>query len=178
MQVEEAIVTILRKELGLKQQNIWIQAQNRKIPPQSNELYCVVGCTMFRPISSKSRFLSGTNQEEQVVYGRADVQIDLMSRSNEARNRRAEVLMALNSYLSKNVQDKECFRIFKLPTMWTNTSGLQGGSDINRFTLIIPTMVSEVKIKSVDYYDTFKSTVIAEEQKVDTILNGDLKISE
>ncbi len=161
MQVEENIVKIIRTELGLKQSNIWIQAQNRKIPPQSDELYCIVGVVSFRPISSKSYFEN--EQEKQIVYGRADVQIDLMSRSNEARNRRHEVLMALNSFYSQNVQDEECFRIFELPTMFTNTSGLQGGSDINRFTLIIPTMVSETKTKSTNYYDTFRATVKTEE---------------
>lgn len=162
MQVEEYIVDIIRTEMGLSQQNIWIQSQNRKIPPESQELYCVVGVTNFRPISSKSKFLSTDNNEQQIVYGRADVQVDLMSRSNEARNRRSEVLMALNSFYSKEQQDSKCFRIFELPTAFINTSGLQGGSDINRFTLIIPTMISEVKIKSAAYYDKFRATLQTE----------------
>lgn len=166
MQVEEYIVNIIRTEMGLSQQNIWIQSQNRKIPPQSKELYCVVGVTNFKPISSKSRFLPETQQEEQTMYGRCDVQVDLMSRSNEARVRRSELLMALNSYYSKNVQDGDCFRIFELPTMFINTSGLQGGSDINRFTLIIPTMISEVKVKETPYYDKFRMQIINEEGKI------------
>lgn len=169
MQVEEYIVDIIRTEMNLPQQNIWIQSQNRKIPPQSQELFCVVGVTNFKPISSKSRWLPETQQEEQVVYGRADVQVDLMSRSNEARVRRSELLMALNSYYSKNVQDSDCFRIFELPTMFINTSGLQGGSDINRFTLIIPTMISEVKIKGTDYYDKFRMQVIGEKGEIANI---------
>lgn len=173
MQVEEYIVDIIRTEMGFDQNNIWIQSQNRKIPPQSNDLYCVVGVVDFKPISSKSRFLSDTNQEEQTVYGRADVQVDLMSRSNEARQRRLELLMALNSYYSKNLQDANCFRIFELPRNFINTSGLQGGSDINRFTLIIPTMVSETKVKDTDYYDTFNASIWSEEKDV-----IDLKISE
>ena len=164
MQIEEFIVKIIRTELGLSQNNIWIQSQNRKIPPESEELYCVVGCTNFRPISSKSRYNSLTDKEEQTVYGRADVQVDLMSRSNEARVRRAEVLMALNSFYSKNLQDENCFRIFELPAFFHNTSGLQGGSDINRFTLVIPTMISETKVKSTDYYDTFNATVTSQEK--------------
>lgn len=175
MQIEEHIVDIIRTEMGLDQQHIWIQSQNRKIPPQSDNLYCVVGCVDFRPISSKSAFKTYTNElqeeiqgEEQTVYGRADVQVDLMSRSNEARLRRAEVLMALNSYYSKNLQDKNQFRIFELPRMFMNTSSLQGGSDINRFTLIIPTMISETKIKPTDYYDTFQAQISLEESSVDS----------
>lgn len=172
MQVEEYIVDIIRTEMGLSQQNIWIQSQNRKIPPQSKELYCVVGVTNFKPISSKSRFLPETQQEEQTMYGRCDVQVDLMSRSNEARIRRSELLLALSSYYSKNVQDSNCFRIFELPTMFINTSGLQGGSDINRFTLIIPTMISETKIKSVEYYDKFRIEISEEKGKIADINIG------
>lgn len=175
MQIEEYIVDIIRTEMELDQQHIWIQSQNRKIPPQSDNLYCVVGCVNFRPISSKSKFLSGTDQEEQIVYGRADVQIDLLSRSNEARERRAEVLMALNSFYSKNMQDKKQFKIFELPTTFMNTSDLQGGSDINRFTIRIPTMISEVKIKSTDYYDTFQANISIEEASVDSF---DLNLKE
>jgi hypothetical protein len=159
MQIEEYIVNILRNEMGIPQSNIWIQSQNRKIPPESEELYCIVGVRFFDPISVKSRWIPETAQEEQVFYGRADVQIDLLSRSNEARIRRSEILMALNSFYSKNFQDEKCFRIFKIPTSFINTSDLQGGSDINRFTLIIPTMISEKKIVGFDYYDKFRMSV-------------------
>lgn len=175
MQIEEYIVDIIRTEMGLDQQHIWIQNQNRKIPPQSDNLYCVVGCVNFRPISSKSRFLSETDQEEQIVYGRADVQIDLLSRSNEARERRAEVMMALNSFYSKNIQDKKQFKIFELPATFMNTSDLQGGSDINRFTIRIPTMISESKIKNTDYYDKFRANIKIEESDVESF---DLNLSE
>lgn len=167
MQVEEYIVDIIRNQMAIPQQNIWIQSQNRKIPPQSTELYCIVGVTDFKPISSKSRWLPDTQQEEQVVYGRANVQVDLMSRSNEARTRRAEVLMALNSFYSKNVQDENCFRIFELPRAFVNTSRLEGGSDINRFTLIIPTMISEVKLMTFDYYDKFRGQIWSEDKVID-----------
>ena len=161
------MVQIIQNQMNLPAGTIWIASQNRKIPTNSNDLFCVVGTRSFKPISSKSRWISATQQEEQTVYGRADVQIDLMSRSNEARERRFEVLMALNSYYSKNLQDANCFRIFELPRDFMNTSGLQGGSDINRFTLIIPAMVSETKIISADYYDTFSGQIMTEQETID-----------
>lgn len=175
MQIEEFMVDIIRNEMGLDQQHIWIQAQNRKIPPQSDNLYCIVGCVDFTPISSKSifkPFLNENNEEiqgeEQIVYGRAIVQIDLLSRSNEARIRRAEVLMALNSYYSKNLQCEKHFRIFELSQSFINTSNLEGGSDINRFTIRIPAMISETKIKATDYYDTFQASINLEESSIDS----------
>lgn len=44
-------------------------------------------------------------EEIQTVYGRASIQIDILSRSLEARQRRAELLMALNSFYSKEIQE-------------------------------------------------------------------------
>lgn len=175
MQIEEYIVDIIRKEMGLNQQNIWIHSQNRKIPPQSQELYVTVGCVDFLPISSKSKYNSENDTEVQTVYGRATVQVDILSRSLEARQRRAELLMALNSFYSKEVQDKKQFRIFELPSRFINTSGLEGGSEINRFSLIMRAMISEDKVKSSDYYDTFNANILSQEQTTEEI---DLQIEE
>jgi hypothetical protein len=176
MQIEEYIVDIIRKEMNLSQQNIWIHSQNRKIPPQSQELYVTVGCVDFLPISSKSRYNPDDDTEVQTVYGRASVQIDILSRSREARIRRAELLMALNSYYSKEVQDREQFRIFELPQRFINTSGLEGGSEINRFSLIIRAMISEDKVKGTDYYDTFNANILAESSNVEEIELNDLQV--
>ena len=171
MQIEEYVVDILRKEMSLDQQHIWIQAQNRKIPPNSNDLYIVVGVVDFLPISSKSYFrqVEGSDEiahiERQVLYGRANVQIDIFSRSNEARNRRGEILMALNSFYSKGVQDSKQFRIFELPSTFINLSGLAGGSDINRFTMRFYAMIAETKEKSSDYYDTFNENIYVNDEQ-------------
>lgn len=160
MQVENYFVDIIRKELEIDQQHIWIQSQNKKIPPNSNDLFVVVGAVDFIPISSKSYFVGTTTKyERQVVYGEAMVQIDIFSRSTEARTRRAEILMALNSYYSQEIQNKYHFRIFEIPSNFANTSGLEGGSDINRFTLRVYAMCTEVKEKTTDFYDSFNAEI-------------------
>lgn len=171
MQIEQYVVDILRNELGLDQQHIWIQSQNRKIPPNSNDLYVVVGVVDFLPISSKSYFkvIEGSDDvshiERQILYGRANVQIDIFSRSNEARIRRGEILMALNSFYSKGIQDSKNFRIFELPSTFLNLSGLAGGSDINRFTMRFYAMIAETKEKTSEYYDTFNEELSSEDEQ-------------
>ena len=165
MQIEEYVVDIIRTEMGLDQQHIWIQSQNRKIPPNSDDLFVVVGCVDFKPISSKSYYIHTNDTEKQILYGRANVQVDIFSRSNEARVRRGELLMALNSFYSKGVQDKKQFKIFELPSSFINLSGLAGGSDINRFAIRFYAMISEEKTKSSDYYDTFNARISSESEK-------------
>lgn len=176
MQIEQYVVDIIRSEMGLDQQHIWIQSQNRKIPPNSNDLYVVVGVVDFLPISSKSYFrqIEGSGEtaeiERQILYGRANVQVDIFSRSNEARLRRGEILMALNSFYSKNVQDSKQFRIFELPSTFLNLSGLAGGSDINRFTMRFYAMIAETKEKASDYYDTFNEELHVEEGSDEVVM--------
>ena len=159
MQVENYVVDIIRSELGLDQQHIWIRSQNKKIPPNADELFVVVGVVDYLPISSKSYYDHTKDQERQVVYGRAMVQVDIFSRSIEARVRRAEILMALNSFYSQEIQNKYQFRIFELPSSFVNNSDLEGGSDINRFTIRFYSMCSEIKIKTTAYYDTFNAEI-------------------
>ena len=166
MQVENYVVDIIRSEIGLDQNHIWIRSQNKKIPPNADELFVVVGVVDYRPLSSKSYFDNTKNQERQVVYGRALLQVDIFSRSTEARVRRAEVLMALNSFYSQEIQNKYQFRIFELPSSFINTSSLEGGSDINRFTISFYSMCSEVKIKPTDYYDTFNAETNSDGTKI------------
>jgi len=177
MQVEEYVVDIIRTEMGLDQQHVWIQSQNKKIPPNSEDLFVVVGCVDFKPISAKSYFDKKTLKERQIAYGRAQVQIDIFSRSNEARIRRSELLMALNSFYSKGVQDKKQFKIFELPSSFVNLSGLAGGSDINRFALRFYAMIAEIKEKSSSYYDKFNAELHVEsESGVDIIELENLQI--
>jgi len=170
MQIEEYVVDIIRTELGLDQQHIWIQSQNRKIPPNSNDLYVVVGVVDFLPISSKSYYMSEKDIERQIIYGRANVQVDIFSRSNEARNRRGEILMALNSFYSKGIQDSKQFRIFELPSTFLNLSGLAGGSDINRFTMRFYAMIAESKEKSSDYYNIFNEELHIEDEQREVVM--------
>jgi hypothetical protein len=84
--------------------------------------------------------------------------------------------MALNSYYSKEIQDKYQFRIFELPQRFINTSSLEGGSEINRFSLIIRAMISEDKVKTTSYYDTFNAEILAQGKDLTEIELDDLQI--
>ena len=171
MHIEQYVVDILRNEIGLDNNHIWVMSQNRKIPTEAQELFVIVGAVDFNPISSKSYFDHNSNSERQVVYGRAMLQIDIFSRSTEARTRRSEILMALNSFYSQEIQNKYHFRIFEIPASFVNTSHLEGGSNINRFTIRAYAMCTEVKIKEAEYYDTFNSEINSDGTKIilDTI---------
>lgn len=87
------------------------------------------------------------------------IQIDLSSRNNDARLRRHEAYMALNSIYSMQQQEKYGFRIFNLPSGFNNTSAADGGTTIYRYTLTMMVQYTRVYTSVIDYYDTFPASV-------------------
>jgi len=91
------------------------------------------------------------------------IQIDISSRNNDARLRRHEVFMALNSYYSKQLQEKYGFRIFGLPSGFMNTSAAEGGTVVYRYSITFQCQYMRVYSRTVtgyDYYKTFPAEVV------------------
>jgi len=160
--IEKYIVDILTKEMNLETDHIWIWSQNRKLPDNAKGLYCTVGVINSRVVSAKSIMEDveveggSESQEVQEIYEFCDVQIDLMSYDNQARDRRSEIIMALNSFYAQNLMEKEQFRIYEIPHNLVNMSHLFGGSQINVWSVVITCDILTRKKKDTDYYDKFR----------------------
>ena len=94
--------------------------------------------------------------ERLMINEQRVMQIDVYSRNNEARERFWEVQAALGSTLAEQLANKYQFRIGKISNSF-NTSGLEGGSDINRFTIRFNCLSWQEKINEVDYYNSFRT---------------------
>lgn len=176
---EQWVIEILAKYLELPPEQIWIRNQNKKIP-NDKKLYVVVGMVDSRPYGGGSEVETvgitppGDDdpyeevRETVTAHVVENIQIDMSSRSNEAIKRRWEILHALNSIWSKQIQEKYDFKIARVPTSIVNASGAEGGSNLNRFTCIVPclTMHKTEKVlesNSGQYYDDFRTRVDDEE---------------
>ena len=168
---EQIIVEILKSELSLGDDNVWVRNQNRTIPPSSG-LFIVVGMTDSRPVSAQSyleeKFVRlgriqteyggflmteagdylasedsvlNENWEIQRVQTMDAIQIDIFSRDNSALFRRWEVLAALRSIASRQSQEGSYFKISRLPSSFLNTSAAEGGSNLNRYSITFNCLV-------------------------------------
>ena len=97
-----------------------------------------------------------TYYERQMINEQRTMQIDVYSRNNEARERFWEVQAALGSTLAEQLANKYQFRIGKISSS-TNTSGLEGGSDINRFSIRFNCLTWQEKVTPVNYYNSFQT---------------------
>jgi len=169
---EQIILEIIKQELPLQNQRGWIRFQNKLIPEDTG-LYVVVGMVDSQVMSNVNTSLPTDEgmTERQQVQMRENVQIDVFSRDNSALTRHWEILAALNSVYSVQMQEKNYFRIFQVPTSFVNTSAAEGGSNLNRFTIVVSCFVWYNKEKMLsspngDYYDDF-TTRVDDENSID-----------
>jgi hypothetical protein len=110
-----------------------------------------------KPLSNIRKFDSLTNEEVQTVTTFDFFDIDITSKDRTAIDRKEEVLMALNSSYSEDLQSLNNIKIFKLGAI-QDLSFIEAASALKRFR--ISGIVSNIKTKrtAVNYYDKFRNT--------------------
>lgn len=163
---EQIIVDVLAKQLSLATDRVFVRDQNLKLKPDDG-IYIVVGMVGEQPIgvANSIETTESTIKEVQQVVTQEMVQIDILSRSNAAILRRWEIFAALSSVYCVQKQEENAFKIFKIPSSFANTSGTEGGSNLNKFSITVACHVWYRKenilsaAKKYDYYDDFNTRV-------------------
>ncbi|MBO7696249.1 MAG: hypothetical protein J6T10_26735 [Methanobrevibacter sp.] len=141
---------------------ITIKSQNVKLY-NTEHLQITVGTLSSNVFSNRREYFTKIINNEPHYFERSMIndqrvmQIDVYSRNNEARQRFWEIQACLNNTLSIQLQDKYQFRISKISNTF-NLSGLEGGSDINRYSIRFNCLTWFTKETEVDYYSTFRLT--------------------
>lgn len=176
--IEKILVELIQASLNLPD-NYGKDSQGNEIPcvtirNQNIKLYntphiqITIGTNSTNVFANRKEYFEETikdpeTQEDVTVYNerlmineQRQMQIDIYSKNNEARDRFWEVQACLNSTFAIQLQDKYQFRISKISNSF-NTSGLEGGSDINRFSIRFNCLTWQEKISSIDYYNSFRT---------------------
>lgn len=176
--IEKILVDIIKHELNLPDNygttsngdvipSVIIYGQNIKLF-NTDKMQVTVRTVSQNVWSNRSEFKEIVNStgssfvEIQDINERRMMQVDVYSRNNDARERFWEVSMALKSTYAQQQMDLYNFKIGTM-TNSQNTSGLDGGSDINRFTITFNVLTHQQKQKTVDYYDKFTTNFHNEE---------------
>ena len=181
IEVEKIIVDLIRKYLVLPE-NYGFDADGNEIPTvvirgQNVKLFNTPNLQITVSTISTNTFANRCEHFEETkiidnirvtkyyervcVNEQRQMQVDVYSKNNEARQRFWEVQASLTSTYSQQLQDKYQFRISKMSNTF-NTSGLEGGSDINRFTIRFNCLSWHEKVTPIDYYDTFRTQASTE----------------
>lgn len=181
-QIEKIIVDIIKEELDLPDNygttergdvipSVIIYSQNIKLH-NTDKLQICVRTVSSRTWSNRNetKIINNVFTEVQDINQQRLIQIDCYSRNNEARDRHHEITMALNSVYAKQQMDLYNFKLSTL-TNDVNISGIDGGSDINRYTTSFYALIHFHKEKQVDYYDKFKAQTYDESGLISEISN-------
>ena len=168
--IEKIIVDILKHELKLPDNygrtsngdeipSVIIYSQNIKLF-NTTKLQITVRAVNVDVYSNRSQFVTnsdGTYSEIQDLNLQYMMQVDCYSRDNSARDRFWEVTAALKSTYAEQQMDVYNFKLATI-TRSNNISGIDGGSDINRYSITFNALTHEQKITNIDYYDKFRMT--------------------
>lgn len=167
-EIEKIFVNLIQKSLNLPNNYgldedgneipcVVIKAQNLKLF-NTPKLQITVSTVSSNVYSNRKEYFEQDDKyyERLMLNDQRIIQIDIYSRNNEARERLSEVQMCLASTLAEQLQDKYQFRIGTISNA-TNLSGLDGGSDINRYTIRFNCLSWSEKINEVDYYNSFRT---------------------
>lgn len=180
--VEKIFVDLIQQSLNLPD-NYGLDNEGNQIPcvsikSQNLKLYntphiqITVSTASSNVFANRKEYFTSIVEGEEQFFERLMLneqrvmQIDVFSRNNEARERFWEVQASLTSTLAEQMADEYQFRISKISNNF-NLSGLDGGSDINRYTIRFNCLTWQEKINQIDYYQTFRTTV---QNKADDLL--------
>ena len=169
-EIEMILIDILSRELELplvygkdKKNNdipVFVRGFNDAKLGKIKELQIVVTELNKKVMSSNSKidFTVDPPIERQSVQLSSFIQIDLVSKNRDAVNRGWEVITGLTSNYSKRMQEKYNLKIFKIPQSFNNTSGAEGGSNLNRYTIVISSFIWQYKEKILtEYFNSFQT---------------------
>jgi hypothetical protein len=149
---------IIQNQMGLANGRVYVWDQ-KIFQPTDSGLYIAVAIISCKPFSNVNTFNGSNSSSYQWVNNYAQVQIDVISRDTEARDRKEEVLMALASTYSQTQQEANSFLIGRLPpgSQFVNLSNIDGSAIPYRFNIsvgmqfIVP---KTVNIGSIDSFST------------------------
>lgn len=158
----QLVCDIIRNELGLANDQVYVYNQ-KFIVPNDSRMYVSVAVLSLKSFGN-SRPVVGSVDDLNVVQSvnmQGTLDIDIMSRSEDALNRKEEVLMSLNSMYSESQQELNSFYIAPLTTAFVNLSELDGSAIPYRFRLGVNIQYMISKTKPVSFFDDFADPSLA-----------------
>lgn len=151
---------ILQKELALPDGRVYLWDQKINSPTDLG-LFIAISALNPKCYSNINRFDPATNAQLQQSSWVCQMDVDIISQGPEARDRKEEVVMSLNSQYSVQQQDLNSFSIGVIPTAIRNLSEIDGGAIPYRFNFSVNLMYTVTKNQAAEYFDTFEPSELS-----------------
>lgn len=151
---------IIQQQMGLPQGRVYLWDQ-KLMQPTDSEIYIAVSVMNPKPFGS-SNYVNADGNEVQTVSMGATLDVDVISRSAAARDRKEEIILALASIYSRQQQTANSFYIARLPqhSGFQNLSEVDGAAIPYRYRISVGIMYKVTKVIPGSYFDTFTQPTI------------------
>ena len=158
-EIIKVVADIIQSEMELGNDRVYLYNQKWRIPPDEG-LFVVVGFLGAKAFGAKTEYENDPVTQELVEVQSVNQQetytVDLFSRDSSARQRKQEVILALNSTFAQQMQEQYTFKIANLPSTFNDVSALEATAILNRYQLVFNALVVYRKVKNVQFYDSFQ----------------------
>lgn len=155
---DKILATIIKHEMSIPDGRIVLYDQNYKAP-KDNAIYIVIKTGEDKITSSTNKLDTATNEQIQTLSMNTNYDIEITSKDNSAKERRHEILMALNSNYAIRKMEENNIRIFKISKI-LDLSFIEASSSLHRFKISVIINSMKIKKSSTDYYDKFQSVEV------------------
>lgn len=156
------LADIIQNQMNLANDQVWIWDQKINIPVDSR-LYVALSMPICYPFASGNTSVSvdggGLNQV-QTVNMAATVDVDILSRGPQARDRKEEVILALSSVYAQQQQEANAFTVLKLSEKFLNLNTIDGAAIPYRYKISFQMQYAVTKIQPAQYFDTFSAAQV------------------
>ena len=154
---------ILQKEMGLSSNRVVLWDQ-KLFQPKDNGLWIALSVPICKPFGTSNRASASESGmvSRPFVSMLAVVDIDIISRGPQARDRKEEIILALNSVYAQQQQDANSFYIGKLPPsgQFLNLSDIDGAAIPYRYKISVQMQYAFEKSKAAPYFDDFSDAEV------------------
>lgn len=175
---EKIIADIIKQGMSLGVNQIWVYNQNF-VAPKTEGLLVSVAFVDNKIVSKKTEMSENSTGgliEVQSLNVLENIKINIASKNAEAKDRKNEILLSLDSFYSQRQQEKLSFKIAQHPSSLRDISSEDGSALISEFVTIVPVLVwyeKEITIAENDYYDNFEVEAIIDKDGEFTFNIGD-----
>lgn len=158
---DNALCTIIAAEMELDPSRVVVYNQNFKAPSDT-EIYIIVAKRSVRIVGSKNEPDPDTDEEIKSVILNETYDVEITSKNTDAKMRAPEIIMALTSSFSVQIQEEGNFKISRTSDI-LDLSFISGPSALHRYR--IPVIIDRVMTKrtSIEMIDKFQTPEVLSE---------------
>lgn len=157
----ELFCEVIQHEMDLLNGQVYLWDQKINIPTDS-KMYIAVAVLSAKPFANTNS-LQADGSQLLSANMQVTLSVDILSRGPEARDRKEEIILALDSYYARAQQDTNGFYIGKLSSSFVNLSEIDGAAIPYRFNISVNLQYTVIKARTQPYYDSFEDVEITEE---------------